>query len=288
MSIPSIEIARQILPKATNITEIRIGGQKAVFKADDQDYGVVCIKIMLPEGSGERLYREIAIVSSNDFPNVPKIYSHGISNINNSNWIFIVEEYIEGLDLRAILNGGQRLSVSESIKLIGDLLNTVIALENCGVVHRDIKPENIVCSANGTYWLLDFGIARDLRQLSLTPTNAHFGPHTAGYAAPEQFRNMKKKIDTRSDLFSIGVVAFEALSGKHPFTMGARGYLDVLKRTESLNVASLVINGDPDNQLAKFIHLLMEKYPSRRPPTAKIAKIWFDEIVENLNIKELE
>jgi serine/threonine-protein kinase len=282
MTMPNAEMVKRILPNATEIFEIKTGGQKTVFRAKDNDYGTVVVKIMLPDGAGDRLNREIDIVSSNDFPNVPKIYNHGTFDIDENQCVFIIEQYIEGFDLRGLLNKNGRLTIEETIGLIEGLLETVTALEMCGVVHRDIKPENILCSTDGKYWLLDFGIARDLRQLSLTDTAAHFGPHTAGYAAPEQFRNMKKKIDARADLFSIGVVAYEALTGNHPFAAGARDYLDILRRTEAFHVSPLVIKDDTNGELSKFIHLLMEKYPSRRPPSAKMAKNWFDRIAENM------
>lgn len=282
MTMPNAEMVKRILPNATEIFEIKTGGQKTVFRATDNDYGTVVVKIMLPDGSGDRLNREIDIVLSNDFPNVPKIYNHGIFDIDENQCVFIIEQYIEGFDLRALLSKNGRLTIEETIGLIEGLLETVTALEMCGVVHRDIKPENILCSTDGKYWLLDFGIARDLRQLSLTDTASHFGPHTAGYAAPEQFRNMKKKIDARADLFSIGVVAYEALTGNHPFAAGARDYLDILRRTEAFHISPLVIKDDTNGELSKFIHLLMEKYPSRRPPSAKMAKDWFDRITENM------
>ncbi len=285
MTMPSAEMVKQILPNATDISEIKIGGQKAVFRATDKNNGIVVVKIMLPNGSGDRLIREINIVSSNNFPNVPQIYKHGTFEIDNKQCVFIIEQYIEGSDLRGLLINTGKITIEETIRLIEDLLETVTVLELRGVVHRDIKPENILYSCDRKYWLLDFGIARDLHQLSLTDTAAHFGPHTAGYAAPEQFRNMKKKIDARADLFSIGVVAYEALTGNHPFAAGARDYLDILRRTEAFHVSPLVITEDNNGELSQFIHLLMEKYPSRRPPSAKMAKSWFDNIAEKYSLK---
>ncbi len=282
MPMPNAEMVKHILPHSTEISEIKAGGQKAVFRAIDNEYGTVVVKILLPDGSVERMDREIDIVSSNDFPNVPKIYKHGTLDIDDNHCVFIIEQHITGSDLRGILNKKGKLALKETIRLIDRLLETVTALEICSVVHRDIKPENILCSVDGKYWLLDFGIARDLHRASLTATEAHFGPHTAGYAAPEQFRNMKKKIDARTDLFSIGVVAYEVLNGSHPFASGARDYFDILKRTEALQVSPLVIKGDTNGELSKLICLLMEKYPLRRPPSAKVAKTWFDQIVKNI------
>ena len=84
---------------------------------------------------------------------------------------------------------------------------------------------------NGEYWLLDFGIARHLDKESITASGAMFGPASAGYAPPEQFRNIKTEIDIRTDLFAIGVVAYEALTGSHPFLQGAKDRVDAYRRT---------------------------------------------------------
>lgn len=283
MFVPEVEIVNSILSDVTEVSKVKAGGQKAVFKAVSKQYGQIVVKVMLPSGSTDRLLREIKIVSENDFPNVPRILDSGQIEIAGDLVLYIVEPYINGSDLRAVLTSKGHLSVPEVIALLVFLLDTIVALEDKGVVHRDIKPENIIYSTGGQYWLLDFGIARDLRSPSLTATAAHFAPHTAGYAAPEQFHNMKKTIDSKADLFSIGVVAYESLTGGHPFNSGARDYLDVLHRTETVNPEQLKIDGDINGELSRFIQSLMEKYPSRRPPSARIALSWFQQIVKNTN-----
>ena len=133
---------------------------------------------------------------------------------------------------------------------------------------------------------MDFGIARHLEKPSITATDAHFGPHTPGYAPPEQFRNIKKEVDIRADLFSIGVLVYEAIAGEHPFISGARDYLDILRRTETLAVNFLVIPEDSQKQLGGFINILMSKYPSRRPKTAQIALDWYYALLPTIKIKQ--
>lgn len=135
---------------------------------------------------------------------------------------------------------------------------------------------------NNCFWLLDFGIARHLDLTSITATEEHFGPHTLGYAAPEQYRNLKPQIDSRADLFSLGVVAYEAISGVNPFTGEATSHLDVIRRIESTVPDRLEIQEDPSGEIAAFISLLIEKYSSRRPKTAKIALEWFESIVKKI------
>jgi eukaryotic-like serine/threonine-protein kinase len=192
--------------------------------------------------------------------------------------LYIIEQYIDGTNLRDELSRKGSLSLTEVLNLIDALLKTVEVLERNNLVHRDIKPENIMVCPDGKFILLDFGIARHLGKSSLTPSAAHFGPHTAGYAAPEQFRNLKKEIDIRTDLFAIGVVAYESLSGKHPFIEGSRDYLDTLRRTETLIPDRLEVENDKEGKLMDFIAVLMSKFPSRRPPTALHAQKWFESI----------
>ena len=134
----------------------------------------------------------------------------------------------------------------------------------------------------GKFWILDFGIARHLEKASITKTEARFGPHTVGYAAPEQFRNYKKDIDIRADLFSIGVVAYEAFSGVNPFWLEAQNAIDVLYRTETVLPSPLLIPGDSQRQLSGLIGIMMEKFPSRRPSSAEVALNWFESLLPTI------
>lgn len=284
MTIPFIETITNILPEISGLEQLRTGGQKVVFKGNHIEYGQVVVKLVRPDKSNVRIKREIDILTTNRFPNVPQIYSWGETTVDDEGILWIIEQFVSGKDLRTRLQENGTLPFSDAMKLITDLLETIAALERCEVVHRDIKPENIICCEDGKFWLVDFGIARDLGRESLTDTANHFGPHTVGYSAPEQFRNMKKRIDSKTDLFSIGIVAYEALSGNHPFATGARDYLDILRRTEALHITPLSLPEDSNGELGQFINILMEKYPSRRPPTAAIARDWFTGILSNLDI----
>lgn len=153
-------------------------------------------------------------------------------------------------------------------------LRFVVELEKNGLIHRDIKPENIIIAANGTVYFLDFGIARVLDMPSLTKTEAVMGPHTPGYAAPEQFNNLKRQIDSRADIFSVGVVTYECVTGQNPFREGARSPLDILQRTEALTPASFDVIGDTQKQFMALLSSMMGKYPSRRPKNATQALDW--------------
>lgn len=279
-----INIIQSSIRGIRDLRPLTQGGQKIVFRATHDDHGEVVIKLILQPN--ERIRREIEIAIACNIPNTPHLYEWGNIEHNGESVIYIMEEHIEGTNLREELKAKAQLPTKQVLKLMGMLLDTAVAIEKEKLVHRDIKPENIMVCADGTFKLLDFGIARQLARSSLTPTGAHFGPHTAGYAAPEQFRNLKKEIDIRSDLFAIGVVAYEALTGKHPFAEGSRDQLETLRRTETTIPIPLKIEVDKENKLADFISVTMAKYPSRRPPTAIQAREWFDSIRRAININD--
>ena len=102
------------------------------------------------------------------------------------------------------------------------------------------------------------------------------GPHTPGYAAPEQFNNLKKEIDSRADIFSLGVVTYECITGKKPFREGSSNALEVLQRTETITPVHHTIKGDTQSQFMALLGAMMGKYPSRRPKTADQALEWLE------------
>jgi serine/threonine-protein kinase len=283
MQLIGLENIAALFPELSNVEPLSEGGQKIVLKCRKMEQALVLKLIRNPEES-ERTSREILVSTSYDFSNVPKIIDYGIKAFNGENILYIVEEFINGESLCQKLNRERQLSLKESVKLLNTLLVFASEAEGKFLVHRDIKPENIMIDENQKYWIIDFGIARHLDKASLTISNARFGPHTPGYAAPEQFRNIKKDIDARSDLFSIGVVLYEAITGHQPFREGARDPITVLHNTQTLNVPPFNIPGDNQRQLCSFILMLMEKFPSRRPQNAKTALAWFNAILPTISL----
>ncbi len=284
MEIIDTQLIQLLIPGLSKLVPLGRGGQKIVYRGLHQKFGYVVIKLVSNLQPDRRVQREIELAIACSIPNTAKLYDWGIKKHGENTYMYIIEEFIDGVTLRQELRRSKSLPVKTVINLLEALLDITIAMEKEGIVHRDIKPENIMVCRDGTFKLLDFGIARHLAKTSITPTEAPFGPHTAGYAAPEQFRNLKKEVDIRADLFAIGVVAYECLSGVHPFAEGARDCLDILSRTEYLVPPLLVIPEDLDNKLANFINILMSKYPSRRPPSAVVAKKWFDSIKSSIVI----
>ena len=249
------------------------GGQKIVFDGVHNSYGETVIKLYF-QLNDPRSLREIQIERDLNLSMVPKIYETGTIEYEGTETLYIIEQKVKGTELRKVLESGKRFSLEEAVTFLEQGLEFIACIENKGIVHRDIKPENIIRADDGRIFFLDFGIARILGAESLTRTGAMMGPHTPGYAAPEQFNNLKKEIDSRADIFSLGVVTYECITGKNPFREGSINALEVLQKTETITPVQYSIKGDTQSQFMALLGAMMGKYPSRRPRTAKQAIDW--------------
>ena len=277
-----VEELLQKYPSLKVIKRFPESGQKQVYLIVLNEFGTVILKII--KNMDERVRREIDIVNNNELPGVPKIIEFSSFTYENKEHFYVLEEYIEGETLTNILKKGP-LKLREAISLMRSLLIVVEKLEGLGIVHRDIKPDNIICDKDGTYHLIDFGIARNLNLPSLTLTMARVDPHTPGYGAPELFQYTKSKIDSRADLFSIGIVAYQAIFGKHPFVTGNEiDYNEIWYQTATLTPKNYLIEGDREGQLIGLIQTLMQKQVSKRPPSAKKALEWFNIVLTTISI----
>lgn len=258
----------------TELTQIARGGQKVVYSGKHPLYGDVVLKLFFKVDA--RSQREINIGEEYNFTCVPTIYETGYVIYEGAETLYILEQRISGIELRKHLSSGKLFSLREAVTFLEDGLEFIRQLEEKKIVHRDIKPENIIITELGEAYFLDFGIARILDAPSLTKTEAFVGPHTPGYAAPEQFNNLKREIDSRADLFSIGVVTYECITGHNPFSEGAQSHLEILQRTETITPVSFQIAGDSQQQFMGLLSSLMGKYPSRRPIDATQAIKWLN------------
>jgi len=258
----------------SNFTLLDRGGQKVVYNANHPKYGDVVVKLFFKED--ERSIREINIGNKITLDCIPIIYQTGQVIYEGTETLFIIEQKIEGEELRKKIAKGERFVLKQAVNFLEQGLSFIKQLEENKIVHRDIKPENIIISTQNKVFFLDFGIARILGASSLTNTAALAGPHSAGYAAPEQFNNLKKDIDSRADLFSIGVVTYECITGKNPFSDGATSHLDILQRTETVTPVVFKIPGDTQQLFMGLLSSLMGKFPSRRPKDATQATDWLN------------
>ncbi|MES2179137.1 MAG: serine/threonine-protein kinase [Gemmatimonadota bacterium] len=200
------------------LQEIGRGGMGIVYAGRDIRLDrLVAIKVLPDLVSSdlvrERFLREARAAARLSHPSIVPIYSADDRN----GVTFLVMAFIDGTTLSARLRDGQRLSAADAVPILRDVALALGAAHQRGVVHRDIKPENILVDRNsGRAMVTDFGIARLADAMgsgALTRTGQVLG--TVGYMSPEQVTGAD--VDGRSDLYSLGVVAFEALSGKLPF-----------------------------------------------------------------------
>ncbi|ARJ91957.1 Serine/threonine-protein kinase A [Listeria monocytogenes] len=266
-----------------NFCEVKLiakGGQKLVYSAKHKVFGDVVVKICFKKN--ERLDREIQLVSTGQFYNTPKIFETGFVEYEEEETIYIIEQKVIGSELSNIIKQEAPLSIERALYFLEQGLNFILTLENCGngVVHRDIKPANIMVSSDDRLYFLDFGIARVIGLDSLTATEALNGPYSPGYGSIEQIDNLKEDIDSRTDIYSLGVVIYECLTGVNPFLEGASNLSDVIEKTRTLKPSLVSIKGDDNNQLLGLLNIMMAKYPSQRPKNAEEA-IGFLEAVKS-------
>jgi serine/threonine protein kinase len=212
----SIESLREsffaALPRYRYLEVLGRGGMGIVFKAADSDLDeVIAIKVLSSlfqadsDGLLARFKREISLNRKIKHPNVARLYDFGMSG----NFPFITMEFVEGLDLAKRLSESGIFSPARAIAVLRQIALGASAAHEVGIVHRDLKPQNIMVDDDGAVAILDFGMARGSSGPILTLTGEAVGtPH---YMSPEQARG--KKTDARSDIYSIGVIAFELLTG---------------------------------------------------------------------------
>jgi serine/threonine protein kinase len=264
-------------PQLSEFARLAAGGQKFVFSAKHATDGDVVLKLIRPSGDGvERVQREILAVQRIASPRVPSIIEAGILTTPLGAFVWLRERRIHGESVRQALQRGPL--PKDDVALLGlHMLEALADAERARIVHRDVKPDNIMRGSDGSFWLLDFGIARHLDLASLTATALPGGPGTVGYAPPEQYRNKKREIDVRADLFALGVTMIECLTGKNPFLQGARDVGDVIRRIEGIPLAVPLITGDAEGKLGDLIRAMAQRRLDCRPSSAADALQWMRE-----------
>ncbi|MCB0706919.1 MAG: serine/threonine protein kinase [Saprospiraceae bacterium] len=269
----------------SDVNPLKIGGQKEVFSAVHSTFGAVVYKKIKPNADAvERTKREVRAASLIKSQFVPKIYAHNCDE-DNPSFLWLIEERISGSTLRELLKEGRIFNINEIVNFLKSMLAITIETEKNNLVHRDIKPDNIILNDEGEFWLLDYGIARHLDLESITDSNSPFGAFTVGYASSEQFRNLKKEIDIRSDLFSIGIVSYEMIKGENFYISGTgMDVMKILKKLENSSIPPLLISGDTQFQLSAFIKMLGDHRRTRRPRSAKEALEILSTIIDTLKL----
>ncbi len=201
--------------------QLGVGGSAAVFLARDSGTGrIAVVKIIHPHLLESkfiaRFQREIKVLQQASSPNIVEIYDYGLNHIQDDLQgpvSFIALEYVEGLTLSSIVERLHSLAENNTLALALQIAQALAELHRLGVVHRDIKAQNIMVTAANVAKIIDFGIAKNLAEQTITGTDVFAG--TLSYASPEQIRD-SRSVDIRSDLYSLGVVLAECLTGSVP------------------------------------------------------------------------
>ncbi len=223
---------------------------------------MVALKVMHPEltvtVTADRFLREIEYLRKMDHPNISKLVDYG-----ESDWlIYYVMEYVKGPNLRTYLERVNRCSLEETRRIAIDLLNALDYAHGMGVVHRDVKPDNIVLAGTGAV-LMDFGIARAVAQSAEDRlTRSGFAVGTSMYMSPEQISG-EGVIDHRSDVYSLGCVLFECLTGRPPFESKKEEAIFAMHQKEpAVDVRSL--RKDMPASMAAAVNRSLQKNPGDR------------------------
>ncbi|HUP27023.1 MAG TPA: protein kinase, partial [Chloroflexia bacterium] len=212
---PMIEGGRLLADRYRLLEKIGEGGAAEVFRAKDQRLDrIVAVKLLRPQftfdqASRKRFVAEAKSSASLSHPNIVDIYDFGEGPDGS---MFIAMQYIEGQNLKDILQKRGRLSAAETINITRQACHALSVAHAAGMIHRDVKPQNIMVDRNGNAHLTDFGIVKALSGPSLTQSGMTFG--TAAYMSPEQATGAP--VGPPADIYSLGCVMYEALSGMPP------------------------------------------------------------------------
>jgi eukaryotic-like serine/threonine-protein kinase len=262
-------VERVLSPHYELDTEIGRGGMGVVYRAKDRRLKrTVAIKVLPPELAFRseiktRFLREAETAAQLNHPNIVDIYAvdeaEGI--------VFFVMAYITGDNLAKRLHDHGALSVDETRRTLRDVADALAYAHERGVVHRDIKPDNILIDAeSGRPMVTDFGIARAVSDgdSRLTATGIAIGTPT--YMSPEQAAG-ERTIDGRSDLYSLGIVGYQMLTGEPPFTANSTPAI-LVKHISERPIPIEQRRADVPPELGRAIMLLLEKDPANRFPSA--------------------
>ncbi len=253
--------------------ELGGGGMSRVFLAEETALGrQVVIKVVaqeLAEGlSAERFSREMKLAARLQQANIVPVLSAGIAD----GVPYYTMPFVKGESLRARMAGGTPIGLAESVSILRDVARALAYAHSEGIVHRDIKPENVLLS-HGTAVVTDFGIAKALTAsrtqdgaASATLTQAGGSIGTPKYMAPEQA--VGDAVDHRADLYTWGVMAYELLSGAHPFARHVTPQQLIAAHITETPPPPTASNPAVPPMLAALVMQCLEKNPARRPASA--------------------
>ncbi|HVO59314.1 MAG TPA: tetratricopeptide repeat protein [Terriglobales bacterium] len=242
------------------------GGMGAVYQARDQELDrLIALKVIRPELAGnpailQRFKQELILARNVTHRNVVRIFDLGEADGIK----FITMEYVDGEDLRAILKREGKFTPRDAVHVIEQVCRALEVAHAEGVIHRDLKPQNIMRDSQGRIVVMDFGLARSLDASGMTQTGALVG--TLEYMSPEQA--LGTELDQRSDLFTVGLIFYELLSGKMPYKADT-ALASLMKRTQERAAPVSSIDGSVPKALSNIVARCLERDPKMRYHSAR-------------------
>src|SRR5271169_6048288 len=241
------------------------GGMGAVYKATDRELDrFVALKVIRPELASDpsilaRFKQELLLAHQVTHRNVIRIYDLGEAEGVK----FITMEFIEGKDLRSLTREKKKFAPEEAVDILQQVCLALDAAHSVGVIHRDLKPQNIMRDGTGRILVMDFGLARTLEGDGMTQSGALVG--TMEYMSPEQA--LSKSLDQRSDIFSLGLIFYELLTGETPFRADS-ALASLIKRTQERAVPVSHHDSSISGPLDRIVNRCLERDVNMRYQTA--------------------
>jgi eukaryotic-like serine/threonine-protein kinase len=237
------------------------GGMGAVYKARDRELDrLIALKVIRPELATDpaillRFKQELILSRNITHKNVVRIFDLGEAEGIR----FISMEYVDGEDLRTILRRDGKFAPKDAIAVVEQVCRALDSAHSEGVIHRDLKPQNIMRDKNGRIVVMDFGLARSLGDSGMTQTGAIVG--TMEYMSPEQA--LGSTLDQRSDIFSVGLIFFELLTGKAPYHADT-AIASLMKRTREDAQSATDVEASVPRSLSAIVSRCLEREPANR------------------------
>jgi serine/threonine-protein kinase len=234
-----------------------------VWRAEDGDlHRTVAVKVLKENATGNetflrRFRNEAKNAAGLAHPNIAQVFDYG----DHDGTAFLVMEFVDGEPLSSILERDRTISEARVVRILDQTAQGLAAAHDAHIMHRDIKPGNLLIFGADSVKITDFGVSRGMDQTTLTATGMVMG--TAQYLAPELA--LGKQATPASDIYALGIIAFEAVVGKRPFT--APNAVDIAIAQVNEPVPPLPASVSPG--MRELIGLLLEKNPRKRPHTAE-------------------